>query len=181
MWLKKHLVAQSDLGCFESIIKTDEAMGEFGKPFNNELFAKKDYSKELNSGYFIQNDHLKIINCRNIYHQFSIHRDYWKINFGMSAEWHNHWESCCHNWNTSGTDNNVGTSDDFESNGRFRVVFLRWLLLGSRLQFDVNRPFPNSLFQPWDPYFVSQKLARQQRKPWTKTRTSTTLETGKGL
>ena len=74
--LKNHLVAQSDLGCFESIIKTDEAMGEFGKPFNNELFAKKDYSKELNSGYFIQNDHLKIFNCRNIFHQFSIHRDH---------------------------------------------------------------------------------------------------------
>ena len=76
MRLKNHLVAQSDLGCFESISKTDEAMGAFGKPFNNELFAKKDYSKELNSGYFILNDHLKIFNCRNIFHQFSIHRDH---------------------------------------------------------------------------------------------------------
>lgn len=74
--MKNPLVAQSDLGCFESISKTDAAMGEFGKPFASELFAKKDYSKELNSGYFVQNDHFRKLNCRDIFHQFSIYRDH---------------------------------------------------------------------------------------------------------
>ena len=157
-------------------------MGEFGKPFNNELFVKKDYSKELNSGYFIQNDHLKIFNCRNIFHQFSIHRDYWKINSWMSEEWHNHWESCCHNWNTSGTDNHVGTSDDFESNGRFRIVFLRWLIPSLGIKAPIyskqasaerrrpRRPgFPNSLFPSWDSWFVSRCLLKHENngRNWT--------------
>ena len=44
-----------------------------------------------------------------------------------------------------------------------------------------RRPgFPNSLFLSWDSCFVSQKLAHQPRRPWTKTRTSvTTLGTGR--
>ena len=29
---------------------TDEAAGEYGKPFSTKLFGQKDYSKELDSG-----------------------------------------------------------------------------------------------------------------------------------
>ena len=44
-------------------------MGEFGKPFATELFAKKDYSKELDSGIVKQNDDFEISNRRNIFNQ----------------------------------------------------------------------------------------------------------------
>ena len=57
--------------------------------------------------------------------------------------------------------------------------------VGSTIQASAGRRrprrpgFPNSLFQSWDSCFVSEKVAHQPRKPWTKTRTSaTTLGTG---
>ena len=61
-------------------------MGDYGKPFSTELFAKKDYSKELDSGIFMQIEHFETSNHRNIFNQVSIRRDYRKSYSRVSAE-----------------------------------------------------------------------------------------------
>ena len=83
-----------------------------------------------------------------------------------------------HNWTSRPCFLKPSTATSYQTltyGNKWKTYSLQWL---SQVSAGRPRPrhpwFANSLFPSWDSCFVSQKLANQPRRPWTKTMTPTT-------